>query len=89
MARTGTQSRGAEVGVRLGSDSDVSLTDTWSSAFQVRADSGSPCPRGPPETQAPSPGIGMQDGEGTEGAHGPSSQELLTVLQGERRAETA
>lgn len=31
----------------------------------------------------------MRVGEGTEGRDGPSSRELLTVLQGKERAETA
>lgn len=75
-----------------GPGSDVSGTDTWSSARGVGADSGSlPAEEDRPKRRPPGQGAGEQGGEsiaggeGTAGADGPSSPELLTVLQGEGR----
>lgn len=65
MARTGREARWAEVGVRLGSDSDVSLTDTWSSARRVSEDSGSfPVEEDLPKHGPPAQGTGCRVGRG-------------------------
>lgn len=75
--------------MRLGCDSDVSQTDTWSSARRVRADSGSPRPQRTARNAGPPPRGRDAGAGGEEGAHGPSSRQLLTVLQEEGRAEAA
>lgn len=68
--------------------SDVSGTDTWSSARGASADSGSlPSQEDRPKRRPPAQGDGMQGGEGVVGGDGPSSPELLTVLQGEGRGQ--
>lgn len=77
-----------------GPGSDVSGTDTWSSARGVGADSDSlPAEEDRPKRRPPAQGDGEQGGEGiaaadgTAGGDGPSSSELLTVLHGEGQGE--
>lgn len=71
-----------------GPGSDVSRTDTWSSARGAGADSGSrPAGEDRPKRRPPARRDGMQGGEGVPGGAGPSSSELLTVLQGEGRGQ--
>lgn len=86
MAGTRRQAHCAEAGVRLGCDSDVSQTDTWSSARRVRADSGSLRPRGTAWDAGPPPRARDAGAGGEQGARGPSARQLLTVLQEEGRA---
>lgn len=67
-----------------GPGSDVSRTDTWSSARRVGADSNSLlAEEDRPKRRPPAQGVGIRGGEGTEGRAGPSCREVLTVLRRE------